>query len=242
MPKWIKIFIIHYIILPFIPYNEVTKTFLVFLFCLIFIVFGILIHKFKGIDDFPSLILLLRLLLIVCGLMLFSLLLDKFQNQLFLINISERTLIYIILLLIIISFIFIMADFLIRLVNKLTDPREEKGIFNKIESMTTLLGALLVPFLLPNIFFGFSYKLVLSSLYTIELTNFQSYYLSFVINYALPISNRDVLDIIDKINTGTLLGYLQIIHITFTKIIDLTIIALVIKYVNNIIVSKKTIL
>jgi hypothetical protein len=239
MPNWIKLFTLHFFILPFIPYNNTTKIILALFFSILFLFLGVMIHKVKFYSDYPSLLLILRLILILASFLcliafLNNQVISKIINKL----VSEQLIAYLLIILIITSFILIMGDFLIRLVNNITNPREVQGKLNKIEAYTTLFGALLAPFLLPNLFFGFSYSLVLTSLHSIELSYFQSYYLSFVINYALPISNEKILDIIKIINTDTLLRTVQIAHITITKIIDLTIIAIVIKYISNLIRTK----
>ncbi|MCA1033496.1 hypothetical protein LCL90_02535 [Bacillus infantis] len=236
MPLWIKIFVVHYLLLPFIPYNSLTKSILVLLFSILFFTAAFFAHKVYGAREFTVFLLFIRLILVSIG---FMFLLIIFERIIDFIPFKDKYILYGILFLIMGSFILIMGDFFIRLVNKISDPSEAKG-FQKFELSTTIVAALFLSLLLPNAFFGFCYLLVLNALYSIDLTYFQSYYLSFLINYALPINNQSISEVINIINSDTVLRIVQISHITITKILDLTIIAIVIKHINNLIKFKNS--
>ncbi len=244
MSFFIKLLIAIYSLLPVtaIIYEKgYLIPFLALLISVLISTAGILIHKNKYFKDQLLMILILRFLTFLMGFMFLLKFIqwtvksiEKWSKNI----ITETFLVYSVVVLIILTFIFIMGDYLVKQVNTVKDPRKENGIINKFEAYVTLIGALLAPFVLPNIVFGFSYSLILSAFYKIELSGLEPYYLSFIINYALPINNEVLSNCINKINSDLLLNLLQIAHITITKIIELSIIAVVIKYINNLIIKS----
>ncbi|MBT2740747.1 hypothetical protein [Bacillus sp. ISL-77] len=157
-------------------------------------------------------------------------------------NLSYETLIALLIFFLIVAFAIVMIDFLIILSRSVQDPRTVNGFFSKFIAYVSLILPLLTALLFPNCIFGFSYWIRLEGLPNQDtfINPFDAYYLSFVINYALPIDSSApaiIRESIKNINSDALLAIIEIIHITVCRIIDLSIIAVVINSINDLIVK-----
>ncbi|WP_436373820.1 hypothetical protein [Cytobacillus sp. BC1816] len=128
-----------------------------------------------------------------------------------------------------------MIEFFIRLINNIQDPMKLTSVSDKIEGYVSIFGTYLATIVTTNYIFGMSYSLTLGTFHNIPLSISEYFYLSFIINHTLPMADEAILDTIKVINKDIFLNYLQMAHITISKLIDLTIIAIVVKYINNLI-------
>lgn len=98
------------------------------------------------------------------------------------------------------------------------------------------LAMIILGFIAPDITFGYGYKIFFSIMYNIEFQNFlESFYLSFVVTYTLPVANEKLLSHIDLINKEFVLYTYQMVQIYFKKILDIVLIALIVGYLQDLI-------
>ncbi|PGO26402.1 hypothetical protein CN984_17685 [Bacillus cereus] len=207
----------------------------IFLFCIAFVMPK---YYFK---NHPYVMSFTRFFYFVVSFFLIVFFINSIQHEIAItLNITFETLSALYLFCFIFACAIAMIDLLIRLSRNVKDPREAKGFISKMSAYLSLFIPLLTCLLFPNCVFGYCYWLGLMGLpgqdTFIQPTD--AYYLSFVINYALPISDEKILKSISAINTNTLLRIIEIIHITIYRIIDLTIIAVAIKTIHELIEIK----
>lgn len=166
--------------------------------------------------------------------LLFSVELIKFTN-----NSSLETFITMIVIFLLPAiFVVFMLEFLVGLTKQTSDIDKIKSYPDKLSAYMMAGVALVSALLMPNFIFGITYSFILQISHQ-KILNIQDfYYLSFVINYALPIADPKVLELIKLINTDGYLRIIQIVHISICKIIELTIIATIIKNVSDIFKTK----
>lgn len=89
------------------------------------------------------------------------------------------------------------------------------------------LAMIMLVFTAPDVTFGYGYQFFFSIMYNIEFENFiESFYLSFVVTYTLPIANEKLLSYIDLINTEFVLYTYQMVQNYFKKIFDIVLISI----------------
>ncbi|MFU8647915.1 hypothetical protein ACNA06_11390 [Lysinibacillus sp. RSDA_15] len=104
------------------------------------------------------------------------------------------------------------------------------------KSIYYCLAMIILVFVAPDVTFGYGYKFFFSIMYNIEFQNFlESFYLSFVVTYTLPVANEKLLSHIDLINKEFVLYTYQIVQIYFKKILDIVLIALIVGYLQDLI-------
>ena len=206
-----------------------------FLFCIAFVMPK---YYFK---NHPYVMSFVRFFYFVVSAFLVVIFINRMQNEIeSALNITFETLFALNSFYFIIACAIAMIDLLIRLSRNVKDPREANGFVSKMSAYLSLIIPLLTCLLFPNCVFGSCYWLGLMGLpeWDTFIQPADAYYLSFVINYALPISDEKILKSISAINTNTLLRIIEIIHITVYRIIDLTIIAAAIKTIHELIEKR----
>ena len=239
MPKYFFIGIVIYFFLPILPSNIYAQSIFLLAFSIIFLILGLFTHKLIKEIFINTLI---RTIILTISVMIFSAFLIKLHEIIFQlkgVNPIESALLIALLAYIISISLFIMIEFLFKLLGKVVDPNEVKGKLEKIEAYASLGIACLAAFFIPNAVFGICYAIVFDTIHNINLSSFEQYYLSFVIDNALPLTNSNFINFINLINSNKLLSILQIIHISISKFLDLTVIAFLIKYINNILKNRR---
>lgn len=104
------------------------------------------------------------------------------------------------------------------------------------KSIYYCLAMIILVFIAPDVTFGYGYQFFFSIMYNIEFQNFlESFYLSFVVTYTLPVANEKLLSHIDLINKEFVLYTYQMVQIYFKKILDIVLIALIVGYLQDLI-------
>ncbi|PEJ35942.1 hypothetical protein CN689_05650 [Peribacillus butanolivorans] len=228
----ITIFTIMYALLPVTPINSyILSTFLLGISIIIFTI-GLKIPKFQ---ENPVIIFLLRILLLFISMMIILKSIEVIIIKLYKITgneLIEKYIIIVFLVIVIVLFILILIDFGYRIIKNISDPGQKTNIL-------ILLGFLVVLQLAPNYLFGLCYSLVLATFYDTQLSTFKDFYLTFAISYSLPINDEELSNTIKTINKNFSLQFIQIVHIILYKIIDLTVIATIINYINDLLKRKR---
>ncbi|KAB0443274.1 hypothetical protein [Lysinibacillus fusiformis] len=110
-----------------------------------------------------------------------------------------------------------------------TEQKSKKSIY-------FCLLIIIIAFIAPDLTFAYGYKFFFSTLYSIEFQNYlESFYLSFVVTYTLPVSNEKLSSHIDLINKEFVLYTYQMVQVYFKKILDIVLIALIVGYLQDLI-------
>lgn len=131
-----------------------------------------------------------------------------------------------------------ILEFLFIMILRIRGLEETGGQANRISALIMAFLALVSALALPDIAFGYGYKVFFDVLYSIDLT-LNWHYLSFVISNTLPVQNDDLLSYIENINTNPALRYYQIFHVYMNRIMELLIIALILNNLFSIIQFNK---
>jgi hypothetical protein len=240
MEKYIIFVIFIYSILPLIPYNNYSLSiFLLFLSVILFFL-SIFTNRFvRGTIT----VTYVRSLILFFFIIFFSMFLLLLNTILIEITRSNSYEIYLTVTLVSVTIaitVILLIELLFKLLLKVKDPTKLSRKFEKIEAISNLFITFLATFFIPNYVFGFDYMLLLEVFHNVTLTPFEFYYLGFVIDYTLPLDDKKLLDCINKINSNNVIRIVQIVHITLSKFFDLTILGILINYINNIFKIKKT--
>lgn len=236
----INIYFLIYTSLSLILKNFNSWSVFFFMASIFLLIISTYVHKFIKLLDFTSLLLMLfffRLMFALLstsaftkGLALISSPLKKITGSLLL----EEKIITGLVFILTIFFIGFMVEYFYRIIINLSLSEEPKSKNEKILSYVDLAGALLSSLIIPHVIFGISYLLILYTFYSIELNIYEAIYLSFVINYTLPVSG-DIIKIFNAIDTSNSLRLLEVAQIIIGQILDLTVIAFIISYINDLI-------
>jgi hypothetical protein len=223
----IFIITIIYPFIPLIPINTYTISTGFYGISIIMLFSSIFLYKIKYLP---------LVLLLLCRILLVFLSIISFTKALIILNISSYELIedYVILRLIIfvtILFIIFMGHYFYRIIKSISELEEAQTKLEKVASYIILFFRLLGTLIIPNAVFGIIYQLLLGTFHNIALGFYEGIYLSFVIDYTLPI-NGEILTIFETIDSSNSLKTLQVAHIIISRIIDLTVIAIFISYIN----------
>lgn len=151
------------------------------------------------------------------------------------------------LFLICIPLIVILIYFLYRSIVSLVMLTNDIVAENKInQKKSFVLFCLLFIVLLVIIFSDIIFALSYSFIYSLYISNqsipfFDFFYSTFLIHYTLPLVSTDtnIVKIVENINNNTYLRIIEIFHITFTKIIDLTVISIIVGNFTSVLKRKK---
>lgn len=240
MENFIKFLIVSYFFLPILTFNYFTNVIVLSILFVPLSVFGFIVHKYIK-DIYITLIVRATVFffsILTLGAILVNLekLVITLQGE----NKYASVMVFLFLAYIIFLFLWFMIEFLFKLLTEVKDPNTVIGKYNRNEAILKLIIAFLTAFLFPNFIFGFNYSLVLTILYDVQINLFESYYLSFIIENALPLSNEVYTSYINNINSNSLLQIHQIAHISISKFLELTVIAFLIKHINGLIKTRKS--
>lgn len=119
-----------------------------------------------------------------------------------------------------------ILEFLLIMILRIRSLEETGGQINRITAILMAFLALISALALPDIAFGYGYKVFFDVLLSEDLTS-DWHYISFIISNTLPIESENLAYYIKKINTYSELRYYQLFQVYMNKIIELLIIALI---------------
>ncbi|TCN25495.1 hypothetical protein [Mesobacillus foraminis] len=227
--------VIIHALLPLIPDNIYTRFAIFTAICSLFLIPSFFVHLFP--DTPLTLILLSRIIFVFTFILVFTGGLTSAVEHLIKATgneVIEEYIVFILLFFVITLFILFMLDYFLRLVKSMSELKNPKNTREKVLSLIKLFARLILSLIIPIFVFGICYSLILATLYNIVLNFWEAAYLSFVINYTLPV-NGEIMEIFNKIDTSRSLRILEVVQLILSKILDLTVIAIIINYINDLV-------
>ncbi len=160
-----------------------------------------------------------------------------------LISITPEIFIFLLCVPLIIILIYFLYRSIISLVMLTNDIAAENNINqNKSFNLFWLISIVILVIIFCDIIFALLYSFI----YSLYISNqfipfFDYFYSTFLIHYTLPLVSTDtnIIKIVENINNNTYLRLIEIFHITFSKIIDLTVISIILGNFTSILKRKK---